>query len=73
MQKNKHYKRKIRKNEVVDPRTFTFRMGEAMAKAYLKDRTAAERKMDVGDYLCDVVNNKMGGYYKGTCVKVIVV
>ena len=40
MQKNKHYKRKIRKNEVVDPRTFTFRMGEAMAEAYLKDRTA---------------------------------
>lgn len=71
--KKRSYNRKVKKNENLDPRQFVFRMSEKMADAYLKDRTPSERKMDIGDYLCDVVNNQMGGYYKGTCVKVIVV
>lgn len=71
--RKRSYKRKPRKNEVLDPRQFVFRMSEKMAEAYIKDRSPEERKMDIGDYLCHVVNHQMGGYYKGTCVKVIVV
>lgn len=67
------YERKINKNETLDARTFAFKMSTEMAEAFLKSRTPEERKMDIGDYLCDVVNNKMGGYYKGTCVKVFVI
>lgn len=67
-------KKKIyEKKDVNDPRTFTFKMSSDMADAYLKSRTPEERKMDVGEYLCDVINNKMGGYYKGTCVRVHVI
>lgn len=70
MQK-KAYSRKLHRNE--DPRQFAFRMPEAMAEAYLNSRADYERKKDIGDYLCEIVNDHMGGYYKGTCVKVIVV
>ena len=71
--KKTNYCRNIKKDENLDPRQFAFRMSESMAESYIKTRTPEERKMDIGDYLCDVVNNRMGGYYKGTCVKVIVI
>lgn len=62
----------VTKAKFEDPRTFTFRMPEAMAEAYVRDRSPQERKMDMGDYLCYVVNEQMGGYYKGKCTEVII-
>ena len=49
----------------------TFSMPKAMADAYLKSRTAEEKKMNQGDYLKEIVNTQFA--LKGTCTKVHVI
>ena len=55
----------------IKPDTFTYRMPKAMADAYLKSRTAEEKKMNQGDYLKEIVNTQFA--LKGTCTKVYVI
>ena len=46
-----------------------YKMPEAMAKAYLNERTAEEKKMRPNDFLCKIVNEEFG--LKGYCTRVI--
>ena len=46
-----------------------YKMPEAMAKAYLNERTAEEKKMRPNDFLCKIVNDEFG--LKGYCTRVI--
>ena len=46
-----------------------YKMPEAMAKAYLNERTAEEKKMRPNDFLCKIVNEEFG--LKGYCTSVI--
>lgn len=55
----------------IKPDTFTYRMPKAMADAYLKSRTAEEKKMNQGDYLKEIINTQFA--LKGTCTKVHVI
>ena len=46
-----------------------YKIPEAMAKAYLNERTAEEKKMRPNDFLCKIVNEGFG--LKGYCTRVI--
>ena len=46
-----------------------YKMPEAMAKAYLNERTGEEKKMRPNDFLCKIVNEEFG--LKGYCTRVI--
>lgn len=46
-----------------------YKMPEAMAKAYLNERSAEEKKMRPNDFLCKIVNEEFG--LKGYCTRVI--
>ena len=46
-----------------------YKMPEAMAREYLKNRKGDDVKMRPNDYLCKVVNENFG--LKGNCVNVI--
>ena len=47
-----------------------YKMPEAMAKEFLKNRKGEEAKMNPQAYLCDIVNEQFG--LKGYCTKVII-
>ena len=46
-----------------------YKMPEAMAREYLKNRKGEDAKMRPNDFLCKVVNENFG--LKGNCVNVI--
>ena len=46
-----------------------YKMPEAMAEAYLNERTVEEKKMRPNDFLCKIVNEEFG--LKSYCTRVI--
>lgn len=47
-----------------------YKMPEAMAKEFLKNRKGEDAKMNPQAYLCNIVNEQFG--LKGYCTKVII-
>ena len=46
-----------------------YKMPEAMAKDYLKDRKGEDKRMSVNEYLCKIVDEEFN--LLGKCVRVI--
>ena len=59
-----------KENLIMKAGNIEYKMPEAMAKEYLKNRKGEDAKMNPQAYLCKLVNEEFG--LKGYCTKVIV-
>lgn len=48
---------------------FEYKMPDKMAREFLKNRSAEDKKLNPNEYLCRIVNEQFGLLYN--CVKVI--